>query len=123
MVRRAPSSSAWCSAAGRWWRSWLGLSSTCWEHWLVRGPRGGAGGWDGAPPAGLPEPLLHGLSAALSETQHVLLAKALESGALPEWVKLVRGRAWREEGLGLWCGPAASGRGQCGWALDALGSH
>lgn len=89
----------------------------------MRGPRGGAGGWDGAPPAGLPEPLLHGLSTALSETQHVLLAKALESGALPEWVKLVRGRAWREEGLGLWCGPAASGRGQCGWALDALGSH
>nr|KAF6404847.1 gasdermin D [Rousettus aegyptiacus] len=32
---------------------------------------------------------LLGALAALSETQHVLLAKALETGALPEWVKLV----------------------------------
>lgn len=55
----------------------------------------------GLPQLAFLEPQLHGLSAALSETQHVLLAEVLETEALPGSLKLVRGRAWWEEGLGL----------------------
>lgn len=57
---------------------------------LWGGDRQGAGMW--ASLAGLPEPpLTQGLSPVLSATQHVLLAEALEMGALSGAFKLVSG--------------------------------
>lgn len=72
-------------------------------------------GWAGIglPQLGLPEPpLTQGLSPVLNETQHVLLAKVLETGALSGGLTLVRGPRPRRGGAGpeLW-GPV-----NLGWA-------
>lgn len=69
--------------------------------------RAGLGRWAGlgfsAGPPGAP--LIPGLSPALSETQHMLLAEALEARALLEPFQLVRGLNAGGE-AGLWVGPA-----------------
>lgn len=83
------------------------------------GPRAGqvgpGVGFSAGPPG---TPLIPGLSPALSETQHVLLAQALEAKALSEPLQLVRGPDAGGE-VGLWVGPGYLWEGVvCGGMLQ-----